>query len=575
MEDYGVISSIQAIPLPEREHVSDFDERQKALKQTVRAAQNATSTQLMTTTPLMTAPGSIAAVPSRTQNNRLPAPAEKLLPQDRDTVTLITSDSNAPYVYAGLDDPTFHATLSCFVQEAQRHYAKFGLTLYYRILPGLQDAQRRFADHKENPDYRLDGCTGIEEYVKRLGLDPARIRKWRQRDKERQFTREMKLLVAAGEPCKHCGRTKSHAPTCPHYIPLPPPLPENETEAKLLAEQCRRMTTTLLGPSVEPFPERVKKVLRMAEAVQEAATGGGYEGADFAIPLSLPTPQADPVPEPAPGTLEELRQQITRMADTDDIQRTVHQYIDDLFEPLCEGGLVLTISVSARHEGRPRIESGDWVESRPHRGTEMRIGRVVDRDKLLRPRIRWFEDGAWQEPRSLYANSGEHPHVLSAAEARDKYPDGFACYLPSKAEIESSLATLGTIAPSDGDDQVETETPAAVQRSSQAESAPSAGNVQGEDEECGSYPDDGRPVSASSERKPPQPTKLGDKSEPTVHGFFYEFRIHPKLPYVVRDEKNPVLGILCECKSKQEAEMKIVTYEREAAAAETNTAEAL
>ncbi len=62
-------------------------------------------------------------------------------------------------------------------------------------------------------------------------------------------------------------------------------------------------------------------------------------------------------------------------------------------------------------------------------------------------------------------------------------------------------------------------------------------------------------------------TKVGDKSEPTLHGFFFEMRLHEKLPYVVRDANNPNLGILCECKNKADAEMKVATYEREAAEA--------
>ncbi len=62
-------------------------------------------------------------------------------------------------------------------------------------------------------------------------------------------------------------------------------------------------------------------------------------------------------------------------------------------------------------------------------------------------------------------------------------------------------------------------------------------------------------------------TNVGDKSEPTAHGFFFEMRLHEKLPYVVRDANNPNLGILCECKNKADAEMKVATYEREAAEA--------
>jgi len=68
---------------------------------------------------------------------------------------------------------------------------------------------------------------------------------------------------------------------------------------------------------------------------------------------------------------------------------------------------------------------------------------------------------------------------------------------------------------------------------------------------------------------------VGTKSEPTTHGFFYEFRLHEKTPYVVRDTNNPNLGILHECKNKADAELKVATYEREAAAAAIKATEAI
>jgi hypothetical protein len=58
---------------------------------------------------------------------------------------------------------------------------------------------------------------------------------------------------------------------------------------------------------------------------------------------------------------------------------------------------------------------------------------------------------------------------------------------------------------------------------------------------------------------------VGNKSGPTAHGFFWEFRRHDKTPYVVRDLNNPHLGILIECPSKVAAEMMIRKYEQEAA----------
>jgi hypothetical protein len=61
-------------------------------------------------------------------------------------------------------------------------------------------------------------------------------------------------------------------------------------------------------------------------------------------------------------------------------------------------------------------------------------------------------------------------------------------------------------------------------------------------------------------------TKVGDKTEPTPHGFYCEF-IKDEKPYAVRDVNNPNLGILCKFKSKAEADRYINDREREAAEA--------
>src|SRR5664280_3523582 len=104
-----------------------------------------------------------------------------------------------PYQYAGLDDKTFTKTLAKFVEQGKKQAEELGSTLYYKILPGLQDARRRFAEHKGDTQYRLNGCTGIEQFTRKLGLKPATVRKWRQREKERLFNAEVKLLLGKEE----------------------------------------------------------------------------------------------------------------------------------------------------------------------------------------------------------------------------------------------------------------------------------------------------------------------------------------------------------------------------------------
>jgi len=70
----------------------------------------------------------------------------------------------------------------------------------------------------------------------------------------------------------------------------------------------------------------------------------------------------------------------------------------------------------------------------------------------------------------------------------------------------------------------------------------------------------------------PQTTKIGDKSEPTPHGFYWEF-IKDEKPYAVRDMNNPHVGIMSKFKSKTEADKYINDREREAADAKAAAAD--
>lgn len=374
-------------------------------------------------------------------------------PPERDTVTLVDSavapalPPDVPYSYTELDDRTFTETLSAFVDQGRKQAEDFGLTLYYRILPGLKDAQRRFDEHANDPSYRLDGCAGIEQYIRNLGLKPATVRKWRQRASERMFMEAMKSFPGIKPKCKQCGQEEGHSQSCQRKTIRLLPQPETDTEKDILAKQCIQISNTLLGPSVEPLAERVKRAIRMAESVREAAAGGSYEEVASVATSPDPRPVRNTMPEPDGGSLEELWQRVSRMADTNDIQPAVTRYVTDMFAPFHQRGLILSFLVSTRREGRGRIEIGDWIELLGS-GHEDQLGKVVGRDALKRPMIRWFASGQWHSPRSFFNNSRGKLHVLSAEEARDDYSDAFASYRSTNGEIEQALAALPIQSPS-------------------------------------------------------------------------------------------------------------------------------
>jgi len=69
-------------------------------------------------------------------------------------------------------------------------------------------------------------------------------------------------------------------------------------------------------------------------------------------------------------------------------------------------------------------------------------------------------------------------------------------------------------------------------------------------------------------------TKVGDKSEPTPNGYYYEFvKTGGSRPYAIKQVgKETVLNA---CKNKADAELKVACYERDAVAAKAKAGKAV
>src|SRR5208283_4248302 len=119
------------------------------------------------------------------------------------------------------------------------------------------------------------------------------------------------------------------------------------------------------------------------------------------LPAEPPKPQpikGDPLPEPEPGTLDELRREIARMADVEDIERALKEYATELLRPLLlhhPYAPLHSVHVSVQRKSAPRIAVGDWVECIGGGGERLEklvgklgLGRVVETDQLQRPKIR-------------------------------------------------------------------------------------------------------------------------------------------------------------------------------------------
>jgi hypothetical protein len=157
------------------------------------------------------------------------------------------------------------------------------------------------------------------------------------------------------------------------------------------------------------------------------------------------------VPDPDPGTLEEVRQLVFRMADLQDIQKKLEEYTTELLGPvLAAHPYALRLRVAAyvrRPDNKQRIALGDWLESVEDCGDRLKklighsvgLGRVVSFDQLNRPKVRWHDGQKWSKPYSRFDSDGE-VRVLFDWQAAGKYPAAFGTYSdpqPSGAPTEA------------------------------------------------------------------------------------------------------------------------------------------
>lgn len=135
---------------------------------------------------------------AKAKNQTSVAPATEISTniQERDTVTLDllngseTNISDETPNFSAMTETQFHLTMVNATDKANERARQQGLAIYRIILPGLEFAKAQFAEGKT-----VNGCTGIEAYTTSLGLRPATIRKWRQRDAESDLLKKINHLT--------------------------------------------------------------------------------------------------------------------------------------------------------------------------------------------------------------------------------------------------------------------------------------------------------------------------------------------------------------------------------------------
>jgi hypothetical protein len=180
--------------------------------------------------------------------------------------------------------------------------------------------------------------------------------------------------------------------------------------------------------------------MRYVLAVQEAKIKELEDALRASLPQRPPI-AGDPAPEPDPGSVEEMRQGLAMMADTDDIEAALEKFLLMSSKPL-----VLHHPYAPSHTVRVivdrvggRIALGDWLEYQGNDdrldkqiGRHKTLGRVVGNDALHRPQVRWHDGKYWhKKPYSLFAEGNSAVRVLYDWQAAGQYPEPFITY-PTK-----------------------------------------------------------------------------------------------------------------------------------------------
>jgi hypothetical protein len=154
-----------------------------------------------------------AVTVSRMSSEGSAATAEPTLPLE---FSKLAAEIVTPH-FAGVDDQTYNTAMVEARNEFQVHGVKAGLVLAKKVLPGIDDAARRFQEHKVDKDYRLNGQDNLTAYVHSLGYKPATLREWKQRLRDQELKLVQKIKVLSNATSAKNGSGKSGKPPRDKY----------------------------------------------------------------------------------------------------------------------------------------------------------------------------------------------------------------------------------------------------------------------------------------------------------------------------------------------------------------------
>jgi transposase-like protein len=321
------------------------------------------------------------------------------------------------------DDELHRATVAGIATYTQKRETA-DVYAYDVLIPAINQIIERYRQPGRAAPYRLDGKPTVGEYFRSVGLNYNNVRSWKLRAHER--------LKQAAEDAGTRPSKKTHKAK-------PPELNFGDGESAILAragvELARAASTDTILPE-----ERDLRIRQIAREILGAAEDGEF-GA-----LQEPAaecPARDSMPEPDSGSMEDLRQQLLRMPDTNDMQTVLLEHVHETYD-FRSDGLVTKFVVDVRRAGKSRVAVGDFVEVlRP--GKQMQLGHVSGVTEGRQPRVRWFTlqkpgGNEWTTPTCAYPDEVGKMHVLNIDEAREKYPEAIERWSSRGKASKSSAA---------------------------------------------------------------------------------------------------------------------------------------
>jgi hypothetical protein len=358
-------------------------------------------------------------------------------------VTSVAEVAYAPVNYSIYTHDELHSANVENVATAKGMNSQFNSFVENRMLLAFRETISRL----KKQGHRLNGHSDVEAYFKSIGMTYSNVRQL--------FSREKKRLLESMGYEKRENRDN--------------PIPRlQKADRKALIEGNHRANELVAaleaGRDVKAEIARFKSVMdvkRLDDIVQAnlAEPDAQHPEAGFETPVAVPVAppiEGDPLPEPDPGTLEELRQRVLRMADVEDIRKALEAYTTELLGPVLAThpqAVGHSVWVRVDRPGTQRIAVGDWLESVGCCGDRLKklighhvgLGRVVSFDQLNRPKVRWHGGQKWSKPYSKFGSDGK-VRVLFDWQAAEKYPETFGTY-PSDPDPARSVNTTESACP--------------------------------------------------------------------------------------------------------------------------------